>query len=290
MRTAGVESLQIVADGLLPAGDADIEQVRTTYRSMTGRELGIVQSYVNRTMQLAAGVSAELRLLFEELSYLGPMRSAPQRFYSRAATPAHWGSAGEHVALYLFDNASELDKVNDWLAALEIPYSLRVTPVIASGSTSIVGDLVAIVLTDRRSGVDLTPADVGFGVSQLLPIVVGLLAKRRSVICIEQPEIHLHPRLQTRLADLLIEATAADALSNQVVVETHSEHLILRLRRRIREGALDPGRIAVLYVDSRSDGTSQVMRLRLDETGDFLDEWPQGFFDERLDELFSETE
>jgi predicted ATPase len=190
----------------------------------------------------------------------------------------------------LFDNSSEVVKVNQWLEVLDIPYSLRVTPVSASGSASLLGDLVALVLTDRRAGVDVTPADVGFGVSQVLPIVVQLLAKQRSVICIEQPEIHLHPRLQTRLADLLIETTAQDGRANQVLVETHSEHLVLRLRRRIREGTLESDRVAVLYVDTDADGASRVTRLRLDDQGDFLDEWPAGFFDERLEELFGGAE
>ena len=180
--------------------------------------------------------------------------------------------------------------MNEWLGFLELPYSLKVVPVRASGSTPVVGDLVAVVLTDRRSGVEVSPADVGFGVSQVLPIVVELLAKRENVICIEQPEIHLHPKLQTELADLLIYATLDTVNDNQVIVETHSEHLLLRLQRRIREDELGADDVAVIYIDQDTDGEARVRRLRLDDNGYFIDPWPAGFFDEKLEELFEGIE
>jgi predicted ATPase len=188
--------------------------------------------------------------------------------------------------MFLFDNSSVVDQLNAWLEELEVPYTLDVVPVRAMGSAELVGDLVALSLTDRRSGVAVTPADVGFGISQVLPIVVELLARRESIICVEQPETHLHPRLQARLADLFIESALEEGRGNQLIVETHSEHLMLRVQRRIREGALSPDSVAVLYVDQTETGRGGVTRLRLDAQGDFLDEWPHGFFDERLDELF----
>lgn len=230
-------------------------------------------------------MGAELRALLANLTYLGPLRSAPQRFYNRASTSLRAGE-GQHIAMYLFDNSSVVDQVNEWLQALEVPYTLNVVPVRAAASVELVGDLVALALTDRRSGVNVTPADVGFGISQVLPIVVELLARRDSIICIEQPETHLHPRLQARLADLLIEATLEEGRGNQLLVETHSEHLMLRIQRRIREGTLSPENVAVLYVDQSESGTAAVTPLRLDAQGDFIDDWPHGFFDDRLDELF----
>lgn len=286
LREAGLDRLVVSRNGLLPASAATLEDLGVRLRGSGERELGIVSSYVKRTVQLAAGMSAELRALLGQLAYLGPLRSAPQRFYYRAAVVSGVGTSGSHIALHLFDNSSEVAQVNQWLAALGVPYGLKVVPVVASGSTSLVGDLVAIILTDLRSGVDVSPTDVGFGVSQVLPIVVELLAKQNSVICIEQPEIHLHPALQAKLGDLLIDATTEEGRANQVVVETHSEHLILRLQRRVREGLIDADQISVVYVDQTADGTAWVKHLGMDERGDFTDEWPQGFFEERIDELF----
>ena len=74
------------------------------------------------------------------------------------------------------------------------------------------------------------------------------------MICVEQPETHLHPRLQARLADLFIEATQEGGRGNQMIVETHSEHLMLRIQRRIREGSLNPSQVSVVYIDQDTEG------------------------------------
>ena len=159
------------------------------------------------------------------------------------------GRSGELVAAHLYWHPELCDEVNEWLERLLIPYSIRVTRVGAGEAESAIGDVVAMILRDRRSDVDVSPKDVGFGISQLLPIVVHLLTARQSVTCVEQPEIHVHPKLQAELAELLVDVTSEER-GNQVLVETHSEHLMLRLQRRIREGVLDAERVSVLYVDA----------------------------------------
>jgi predicted ATPase len=133
---------------------------------------------------------------------------------------------------------------------------------------------------------------VGAGVSQLVPIVVAaLLPHHQGIVMVEQPEIHVHPALQVELGDLMIEAAA----SRQLLIETHSEHLILRLLRRIREthdgdlpeGApsFHPDNLSVLYVERKPEG-SLVRRLHVDPGGEFVERWPKGFFEERTEELF----
>ena len=283
---AGMNELIVAASGLLPTASVDLDPARPYFAGADDRAAGIVYSYVKRAMQAAAGTGDELRALFDELTYLGPLRSAPQRTYNRAGAAAGAGNAGENIALHLFDNASEVEEVNHWLRELQISYSLKLIPVRAVGGTAIIGDNVAMVLTDTRSKVDVSPADVGFGVSQILPIVVQLLARQESVVCIEQPEIHLHPKLQTALADLIIQSAAPSGGGNQVIAETHSEHVLLRLQRRIREQEISADDVAVLYVDQDEDGVGHVKPLRLDSQGFFIDPWPAGFFDEPLDEIF----
>jgi predicted ATPase len=258
---------------------------RRAFANVSDYDKRIIQTYLEALGQLTGGVEHEVRQLLNSVVYLGPHRSPPQRFYNRTTASKHPGD-GHHIAMYLFDHSNVVNSVNEWLNALEVPYVLDVVPVRAKGAGALVGDLVALSLTDSRSGAVVTPADVGFGISQMLPIVVELLAHRESIICIEQPETHLHPRLQTRLADLLIESSRNGDLANQVIVETHSEHLMLRLQRRIREGTLDADDICILYVDQTKEGVATVKRLRINSDGEFLDQWPHGFFDERLDELF----
>jgi hypothetical protein len=280
LRSLGIDTVLFEAERLLPG-----RPHKLNLRGLPeGREEGIVTSYVNRTGQIGFAVAHELENLLSDLVYLGPLRSAPQRFYDRAAAAAGAGTSGEQVALYLFDNSSDRAIVNRWLRRLGVPYTVDIVDVKA-GETSVLGDIVAMVLNDTRSHVDVSPADVGFGVSQVLPIVVELIAASERVVCIEQPEIHLHPRLQTELGDLLIETTDPAGNANQVLVETHSEHLLLRLQRRIREQSLAADDLAVLYVDQDDEGNAFVTRLRLDQQGHFIDPWPEGFFEESLDEL-----
>jgi predicted ATPase len=76
------------------------------------------------------------------------------------------------------------------------------------------------------------------------------------------------------------------SFQNQIIAETHSEYLLLRLQRRIREGLIKNTDVSVLYVDTLPDGTSTVQHLRLDEDGSLIDEWPGGFFEERYNEMF----
>jgi predicted ATPase len=87
----------------------------------------------------------------------------------------------------------------------------------------------------------------------------------------------------SRLANAV---TGLEDIYNQVIVETHSEHLLLRLQRRIREGKIRNTNVSVLYVDPLPDGSSIIRTIRLDEDGSMIDEWPGGFFEERYNEMF----
>lgn len=134
--------------------------------------------------------------------------------------------------------------------------------------------------------------DVGVGISQVIPV---LLAANSSRVYIQQPELHLHPRLQAQLADVFVEQVSRAPI---FVIETHSEHFLLRLLRRIRETyrsdithtlfSLKAEDVVVLYVDKTKEGTSNIVQLRLSEEGEFIDRWPNGFFTERDGELFDE--
>lgn len=151
-----------------------------------------------------------------------------------------------------------------------------------------------LTLVDKRTNTVVTHRDVGVGISQLLPVLVYCYGLEQSLIAIEQPEIHVHPALQAELGDLFIES--AMTRGNHFVLETHSEHLILRILRRIRgtaEGELEegktpirPGDVCVLYISPGKENGSEVVHLPVNAEGDFDKPWPDGFFPERAKELF----
>lgn len=149
-------------------------------------------------------------------------------------------------------------------------------------------------LKDKRNETIVTHRDVGIGVSQVLPVLVNAYGSTRSIVAIEQPEIHLHPGLQSELADVFIESALGER-KNTFILETHSEHLILRVLRRIRETADDelpkdmkpirPSDVAVLYVQPSGKG-AEVVEIKATDDGEFATPWPNGFFAERARELF----
>src|SRR5262249_33944609 len=143
------------------------------------------------------------------------------------------GKTGEFSPTLLFQNSSLVTPLNEWFAKLKLNYELDVARLVAK-PTDFEEGVFALRLKTKSQSISSSVVDVGFGVSQLLPIVIQSLLSRNSTICIEQPEIHLHPALQAELGDLFIDAALSDH-ENTLLLETHSEHLILRILKRIRQ-------------------------------------------------------
>lgn len=217
----------------------------------------------------------------ENLYPMGPYRRPPQRWYIFTGTsPQDVGYSGDLLPDLLYRRPELVQETNAWFDKLEIGYHIKVQSVGARSR-----DLFEVRLIDKRRGreVDVALSDVGFGVSQILPFIVQSLAGERQTISIEQPEVHIHPRLQADLGNLLAEAIQAPR-QHRFLIETHSEHLVLRMQRLVRDGLLQPDDVSIIYV-SRGLNGSRAQRLRLDKSGDFIDDWPGGFFPERLREL-----
>ncbi len=208
-----------------------------------------------------------------------PARVRLQRVYTVAGhSPDVVTWSGQNMVNYLFHRRDFLDEVNNWLGKLGVDYEVHIRDLAAEPTP-----LVELRLRDTRARTkyDVNAVDVGYGVGQMLPFLVQALSGDGSLISVEQPELHIHPRLQSELGSLFAEGISK---GNRFIIETHSEHLILRLQKLIRTGKLKPDDVSVLYVARGPEG-STVEQLRLDEEGCFIDEWPGGFFPERLKEL-----
>ncbi|WP_345845117.1 AAA family ATPase [Shewanella algae] len=146
------------------------------------------------------------------------------------------------------------------------------------------------VLWDEINNIEVSSTDIGVGVSQLLPLIVAAVDSRKGLIACEQPELHVHPRIQVGIGDLLTQ----NADTRSFLIETHSEHLILRILKRIRqttEGELPediapvyPQDVAIMYMEPTPSGT-RAWRIDIDADGEFKQRWPNGFFAERREEL-----
>ena len=143
-------------------------------------------------------------------------------------------------------------------------------------------------------GYKLHFSEVGSGIGYALPILISLVSENN--VLNQQPELHLHPALQSQLGDLYLNTVRDD---RYIVVETHSEHLLLRILRRIRQrsnGTLNeqnykfatPNDVSIYYFEPQGNGETKVRPIRISPEGDFLDPWPGGFFEERYEDLFYE--
>lgn len=150
-----------------------------------------------------------------------------------------------------------------------------------------------LVLSDKRTGTRVSHRDVGIGVSQVLPVLVSSYANEDTLLAVEQPEIHLHPAVQAELGDVFLES--ALGRRNNFLIETHSEHILLRIMRRIRETddgnlpdgspAVFPKDVMVLFVEPEGHG-SIIREMPLNERGELVKAWPGGFFEEGMREIF----
>ncbi|MEU4541435.1 DUF3696 domain-containing protein [Streptosporangium sp. NPDC023825] len=223
-------------------------------------------------------VFESLRRGFGQISYLGPYRQRPSRLVRLPArSPRDVGSAGEHaVGMLISDqvrnNRRLLDEVNALLGDSLAGWQLDVETQ---------GPLYSVILrstTDPSLRVNLL--DSGTGVAQVLPLLVQLARSPGDLQVVEEPELHLHPAFHALLADLFI--TETERGSSRFLIETHSETMLLRLRRRIAEGRISSDAVAVHFVD-HENGSSRVRRINIDDFGN-LDYWPAGVFSEDFEE------
>lgn len=222
--------------------------------------------------------NVRLNTWLSSISYLGPLRSLPQRTYRLAAEhPSDVGRDGQHAPELLFRgrDAQLREQTEHWLELL------------GYGSLDFeqLGEDYFQVFLRARDGLKVNIAHSGIGLSQLLPLLVqGLTAPRGGLLIAQQPEIHLNPAQQCLLTDFLVERGSQ---GRRVLVETHSEHVLLRLRRRIAEGEIDADDVAVYYFDSKG-GNTVVERVPVGESGAIdREDWPAGFFEEQLTDSFA---
>jgi predicted ATPase len=236
------------------------------------------------------------RYFSQAIKYLGPLRDEPKALYplGNAADPFDIGLKGENTAAVLDLHKARLVRfvppavfsqpavapdaitrtlqaaVSEWLRYL------RVAESVDSKDRGKLGHELKVTIDSRSGDQDLT--HVGVGVSQVLPILVMcLLAEPDTVLMFEQPELHLHPRVQTLLGDFFLSMAL---MEKQCIIETHSEYLINRLRFRAAAAtSADVADKMTIYFVEKREGRSHFRPIVVNEYG-AIDDWPEGFFDQ----------
>lgn len=220
------------------------------------------------------------------IHYLGPLRQHPQRSYLwSGAAPHRIESDGGNTLAVLIESTRHdgilIQKVAEWLTKMELVKSFRVNPL--DEGKRFYEPLVDV------AGVETALLDVGFGVSQVLPVVTTLFfVPEGSIVLLEQPELHLHPRAQAHLADLMLHVAETRRL--QLIVESHSEHLLRRLQRRIAEVEQEfasPENVRMYFCDSGETG-STIQAVEVDIYGQ-ISNWPDKFFGDITGDLEAMT-
>ncbi len=237
------------------------------------------------TQEIFSVLEEAFENLFSRVLYLGPLRDYPRRHYPwEGDHPKGIGQYGEKtISALLSGRIRRLpvdEQIPKWLQRLELIDSYDVQPVSDTG-----GDY-EFLIKQYKGGPDVPLTDVGFGVSQVLPVLIlCYYAPEGSILILEQPEAHLHPKVQSELGDVLI-----DVVKNrnvQIILESHSEHLLHRLQRRIAEEEISADQTA-LYFCQINDGTSEIEHLDVDEYGNIRN-WPQNFFGDDMGDLVEKT-
>lgn len=269
--------------------DIDCEENESKIESINSELDNILNKYLSPPIN-------KLSYIFSKIKYIPPVRDIITRYY----TESDLINLEEDFLSYISNSSIVQNEINRIFSKLGISYTIHDE----SLAHPVLGKRKFLFLKDRR-GAKLNFQDVGFGLSQILPIVFRLALKNNDeCLLIEQPELHLHPKLQGELAEELasfvdILDREHDPLENnqnrQLIIETHSEHIFLRLQRLIRNRKINHNDVKVFYVNivendeisNESILESTILEIELYENGDIKTPWPHGFFEEREQEIFS---
>ena len=249
----------------------------------------------------AADLVLELERLLMSVFYVGPLREFPKRLYLWSGeVPDHVGFRGDRAIEAILasgDRGFNLKaKQKMKLLPALVAERLRTMGLIEEFQVEPLGEHrkeyeVHVRTNAKLPRVKLT--DVGFGVSQVLPVIVECFyVPRRSIVIFEQPEIHLHPKVQADLADLFVDAIRAreNGLPRdcQFIIESHSEHFLRRLQLRIAEEELSKEDAALYFVHTEG-ASAQIEELDVDAYGN-IKNWPDGFFGDEMADLVARTD
>lgn len=246
-------------------------------------------------------LALHLQELMKSVYHVGPLREYPVRTYVWSGEQhQHVGQRGERAVEAILaardrgfnwkpkQRRQPLDKlIAGRLKEMGLIHGFEVRP-IAEGRKE-----YEVLLQTHPHLPQVKLTDVGFGVSQVLPVIVECFCTPPgSIVIFEQPEIHLHPKVQSDLADVFVDAIHAredgKERNVQFIIESHSEHLLRRLQLRIAEEKLKPEEAAIYFVHT-DKAEARIEELEVDQFGNIRN-WPENFFGDEMADLVARSE
>jgi predicted ATPase len=270
-----------LSDSASPSMDPSYEPERSV--AFSAKAVAALGYAGPRVQDLTLILTQEL----QGIAYLGPLREYPTRSYPwNSQMPGELGIKGERAVQALIASANMRSKDDDWLGRgslvehvstwlkkMEVADGLELE---RQGKSNLYE--VIVVRGSQRANL----VDVGFGISQVLPVItLAYFVPKGSTVILEQPEIHLHPLAQTSLADLFVEVSQKRGV--QFLIETHSEHLFRRLQSLIADKTTTPDQCGLYFVDREKDDSADLKTLEVDEYGR-VKNWPPRFFGDAVGE------
>jgi hypothetical protein len=250
--------------------------------------IGIVQPQDPHSFFVIPGLSnpaSEWEYRIREIIHVPGLRGNPERTYQNIAVGGSFSGTFESyiasiIRSWQVDESHRIITLEKWLTKLGLTQRIEARQINDTQVELKVNRLPCIDRRGRQKTDMVSIADVGFGVSHILPVLVALLAAEPDqLVYIEQPEIHLHPRAQVALAEILAEAASRGV---RVVAETHSELLLVAIQSLIAEEKISPDLVKLHWFTRNEDGMTQITSADLDEAGAFGD-WPEDFAEVAMD-------
>ena len=218
-------------------------------------------------------ILGDIEKCMDKLLVVPGLRSLPKRYFVKGLQTDYVGPQAENLAEMLA-NKEIRNVTNYWFNKLEIPYRVDIR------KTS---NYYEIVWKPRNSKMSVSQTHVGLGYPVILPFIVQCIVAKNKIIVIEEPEVHLHPKLEADIVDLIAESSIKRR--NQFLIETHSEDFLLRVLKKIRKGDLEPEHISVNYITNTAERGAEVKKIKVNKFGQYTTPWKDNLFAQRRREF-----
>ncbi len=236
------------------------------------RNVDLFNSYARRFKSSNSSLGSVTEVMNKFLVVPG-LRQIPKRYFVKGLQTSYVGPSAENLGELLAN--PEINKAtNKWFEKLEIPYKVDIQKS---------GNYYEIIFVPNNSKIKISSMHVGLGYPLILPFIVQCIIAKDRVILIEEPEVHLHPKIEADLADLITESSIER--NNQFIIETHSEDFLLRILKSVRKEKLKPENISINYIIPDRKKGSEIHKINVNKFGQYTTPWKDNLFAERRREF-----